>query len=84
MKTNPAIDYVLSKGYKNIAQFADACGIHRSNVMKNLRGTEKPNIKRLFIYASTLKCDMDTILRLLYTEDMKTLDKVLNEKNKAK
>lgn len=83
MKTNSAIDYVLSKGYKNIAQFADACGIHRANVIKNLHGVEKPNIKRLFIYASTLKCDMDTILRLLYTEDMETLDKVLNGENKA-
>lgn len=80
MKTNKAIDYIKNKGFKSITEFAKKCGIDTSNVRKNLLGIEKVNIKRLFIYADTLKCDMNEILELLYPEEMKRHNKIVNGK----
>ena len=82
-KDNDAIKFVKSK-FKNVAEFARKCEIDTSNVRKNLLGIEKVNIKRLFIYADVLECDMNEILELLYPEEMKKHKQILNEKKSGK
>ena len=67
--------YTLIKlsGFKSLREFARACEIPVGNIHSNVTGKWRPSIERMFIYASTLGVDIDTILAIFYPSEMSKL-----------
>ena len=42
------VDFILSRGFKNISQFSIAVSDNPSNVTKVLSGKQRPEIEKLF------------------------------------
>lgn len=63
-------EIVLRQGFRSINQFTHACGIESSNIYVNLQEKNKPNIKRLFLYADTLGVPVLDLIEIWYPEEL--------------
>ena len=64
---------VKSYGFKNISQFAQASGIHKSNLYRNFEGPsfkERMSVSRMFQVANTLGAPFIDVVRMFYTDEM--------------
>jgi transcriptional regulator with XRE-family HTH domain len=63
-------EYIKTKGYKSIADFARDCGLHPQSIFRHIRGEHTPDVKRLFLYADTLKVPITELLTVFYPDSM--------------
>ena len=66
------IEYIKSKGFKNITEFANAVRMPRQNVWARIKGRTDPDIRMLLRWASVLKCDVDILVSLFYPNEWQT------------
>lgn len=59
-----------AKGYTTIAEFARDCNVKPQTVFVHVRNQHRPDINRMFLYASVLEVPIDDILRIFYPHDM--------------
>ena len=62
-------DFIKEK-FKSVRQFALAVNDDPSNVLKVLKGQQKPEIQKLFVWATALECDIIQLLVLFYPKEM--------------
>ena len=62
-------NYIIGKGFKNIAQFAQAAGMDRQNVWARVKGRTDPDIRMLMKWAAILKADVDELIALFYPSE---------------
>ena len=74
------IDFILSRGFKNISQFSIAVNDYPSNVTKLLSGKQRPEIEKLFKWADVLQVDIIQLLMLFYPDEMKRNIQIVNSK----
>ena len=74
------IDFILSRGFKNISQFSIAVNDSPSNVTKVLSGKQRPEIDKLFKWADVLQVDIIQLLMLFYPDEMKRNIRIVNSK----
>ncbi len=75
------IDFILSRGFKNISQFSIAVNDSPSNVTKVLSGKQRPEIDKLFKWADVLQVDIIQLLMLFYPDEMKRNIRIVNSKH---
>ena len=81
MNKEKIVEFIKERGFDSISDFSKACNIDPSNINKNLNGSIKPNIKRMFIFAKVLKADISQIIYLFYTDEYKELIDIVNKSN---
>lgn len=74
------IDFILSRGFKNISQFSAAVNDSPSNVAKVLSGKQMPEIEKLFKWADVLQASVMQLLMLFYPDEMKRNIRIVNGK----
>ena len=74
------IDFILSRGFKNISQFSIAVNDNPSNVTKVLSGKQRKKKKKLFKWADVLQVDIIQLLMLFYPDEMKRNIQIVNSK----
>lgn len=74
------IDFILSRGFKNINQFSAAVNDSPSNVTKVLSGKQRPEIEKLFKWADVLHASVMQLLMLFYPDEMKRNIRIVNGK----
>lgn len=62
-------NYIICKGFKNIAQFAQAAGMDRQNVWARVKGRTDPDIRMLMKWATILKADVTELIALFYPSE---------------
>ena len=60
------VNYIISSGYKNISQFAQAVGMERQNVWARIKGKTDPDIRMLLRWSTVLSCSIDQLIQLFY------------------
>lgn len=63
------VDYIISKGFKNISQFASNIGMERQNVWSRIKGRTDPDIRMLLRWAGILNCDVAELIALFYPNE---------------
>lgn len=63
------INYIQSKGFDNISQFAQAVGMERQNVWARIKGKTDPDIRMLMRWAIVLDADIDELIALFYPSE---------------
>lgn len=63
------VNFILSKGFKNISRFASAVGMERQNVWARIKGKTNPDITMLMFWAITLDCEVDNLIALFYPSE---------------
>ena len=66
------VNYILSKGFKNISQFAIAVNMERQNVWCRIKGKTDPDIRMLLGWANVLDADIDELIALFYPSEWQT------------
>lgn len=60
--------WIISKGFKNQADFAKKMGIARQNLTGFMSGIFNPDIHTLVKMAQAADCDLDEVTSLFYPE----------------
>jgi len=60
-----------AKGYDTIAEFARDCGVKPQTVFVHVRNQHRPDINRMFLYASVLKVPIYKLLDIFYPDELK-------------
>ena len=73
-------EFITQRGFRNLSEFARACGENASNVHKVIKGQQKPSIEKLLKYAAALDCDVIQLIYLFYYEETIAYIKARNER----
>ena len=76
-------DFIKGRGFKTLTEFAQACHIDVANVYKNVNGSIRPGIDRLFVYAHVLQANMEQMITLFYPEEQAVLVDEINRASVA-
>lgn len=64
-------EFLKAHGYETLAAFATKVQDNSSNVLRVLKGIQKPELQKLFLWANALHVDIVDVLNLFYPKEMK-------------
>ncbi len=62
------VDFILSRGFRNIAEFGKCVNMERQNVWARIKGRTDPEIRLLLKWSIVLRCDATKLIALFYPD----------------